>query len=113
MLQSVARLLKARGVLAFRMNTGTANFDGRVVKFGCPGMADILAFPRFGQNAIDEDGCEVKRRGTPHPLWIETKSSSGHQRRNQEIFELLVKAEGHAYLLIRSAAEVNDYLAQL
>ena len=37
--------LAAKGILAFRMNTGAMKLEKRFVRSGVPGMADVLACP--------------------------------------------------------------------
>jgi len=100
--RSVIELLKRVSILAFRMNSGAFSFEHkgkkRFFRAGCPGMADILAFPK-----VD---------GYPQPLWIEIKSSHGCQTREQELFQRLVESDGHTYLLARSAQEVYEWVKE-
>ena len=95
--RAVMELLKARGIMSFRMNAGDrfGSYKGRIWKItGHPaGTADILCL----------------RRGHA-PLWIETKSSTGKQAKEQFLFEKIVRAEGHYYLLVSSAEEVEEWL---
>jgi len=104
--RSVIELLKRLSILAFRMNSGkfALEYKGkqRFFRAGCPGMADVLAFP-WVKWSVD-----VK---APMPLWIECKSSRGKQSREQELFQKVVESKGHTYLLVQSAAEVYDWLA--
>ena len=106
--REVVRLLKSLGILAFRMNTGMAVAERggkrRVVRFGFPGMADLLVFPRLPALFA------VAGERIPVPLWLETKSSCGRQSREQAEFQRIVETEGHVYLLIRSAEELWKWL---
>lgn len=94
--------LATKGVLAFRMNTGAmaAQHNGRqrFMRFGIPGMADILAFE------------ETIPFSSTHPVWIEVKSITGKQSELQKSFEKQVKDHGHTYILARSVGDVISYL---
>lgn len=75
-------------VRAFRLNVGFAkDRRGRGVRFGVPGMADILVLvgPRY--------------------LWLEVKIPSGRQSPEQRAFESMVSELGGAYRLVRSVEE--------
>jgi hypothetical protein len=112
---SVQKLLKARGSLCFRMNS----FDQIIVEgkkrrriMGNPsGTADILVFgrQRWGEKS---SGGVVEKLYRIMPLWIECKSSTGKQSREQRQFQELVERENHTYLLVRSADELNSWLNQ-
>jgi hypothetical protein len=106
---AIVAVLKAHGILAFRMNAGAMGgiHKGKrwYVRFGFPGMADILAFP-LQIVALTPSG-PVR---APVPLWIECKSSRGKQKPDQEHFQLIVEQAGHTYLLARSASEVLDWI---
>jgi hypothetical protein len=95
--KQVLDYLAAKHILAFRMNTGMARFDGRFVKFGVKGMADILAFFR-GWN------------GEPVilPVWIETKAKDGRQSEYQKSFQALVESHGHRYIIARSIDDLGE-----
>lgn len=104
--RAVMDLLKARGIMSFRMNAGDrfGSYKGRTWKIaGHPtGTADILAFLPLG---VDYVGCHNQ-----FILWIETKSSIGKQSSEQIVFERMVKDQGHDYILARSAFDVQDWL---
>ena len=94
-LRSVRALLKARSLLHFRMNTGAMqNPRGQHVKFGYPGMADILCFPRG------------------KVLWIETKAPGKPLSKAQVEFCKLVVDEGHHYTRAQSAFDVASWLSE-
>lgn len=98
-MRSVKALLKARGVLSFRMQAGDrfGSYKGKVWRImGNPaGTADLLCF-YAGFN----------------PLWIEVKSSVGKQTPVQKQFQEIVERQGHIYLLARSASEVEAFLSE-
>lgn len=99
--------LAARGVLAFRMNSGamSGSHKGKrwFVKFGVPGMADVLAFVSpLGPG--DELMAEL-------PVWIEVKAPKGIQSDLQRSFQELVESHGHCYLLVRSLNELIEALS--
>lgn len=107
----IVAVLKAHGILAFRMNTGAmaGSHKGKpwYVRFGFPGMADILAFPL--QIAALTPSGPVR---APLPLWIECKSSRGKQNPDQEHFQLIVEQDGHSYLLARSVSDVLQWIKE-
>jgi len=91
LLKSALEYLELKRVLAFRMNTGAFKTDTRFVRFGVPGMADVLAFKQF--NNI--------------PCWLELKAPKGVQSALQKSFQQQVEAEGHVYAIIRSIEDLK------
>ena len=98
-LKQVSDYLLARRILHFRMQTGAhvASYRGRqrLIRYGTPGMADILAFTRKG------------------PVWVEVKSAAGQQSPDQAGFEKIVTDEGHEYVLARSYLDVEARLRSM
>lgn len=94
--RAILDYLAATGVMAFRMNTGAvkAEYNGRTrfMRFGVPGMADLVAFP------------------AGRVCWIECKSETGRQSPEQRSFQDQVQRHGHRYTLCRS---VDDVIAAL
>jgi hypothetical protein len=88
MLQQIllAHLNQIPGVWVWRANTGVARVEGRTVRFGLTGQADILGLVcgRF--------------------LAIEVKAPRGKQRPEQLHFEAQVTKHGGIYLLARDFA---------
>lgn len=86
--------LSAEHIWWRRMNSGMAvsEYQGRkrVIRYGSPGMADILAtFP---------DGvC----------CWLEVKSPTGKQTDDQVAFQMDVYCANHQYYLVRSLDDVK------
>lgn len=103
-LKAVLEYLTAKHILAFRTNTGAmkAEYNGkaRFIKFGTPGMADVLAFPPGIWRKVSQ----------PPILWIECKSSVGKQSDLQKSFQAQVEAEGHRYIVARSIEDVTAAL---
>lgn len=99
-LRSIKALLKARGILCFRMQSGDrfGSYKGKTWRImGNPsGTADILCF--------------IPKDGYPTPVWIEAKSSIGKQAPGQKQFQEIVEREGHSYLLVRSSQDVETWL---
>ena len=103
--------LAARHILAFRMNTGAMVSEykerKRFMRFGVPGMADVLAFvmersfPSYFTCATFD---------APRPLWIEVKSATGKQSELQKSFQRQVEGYGHTYILARSLEDVKNAL---
>lgn len=110
--KAILDYLAARRVMAFRMNTGAmkAEYNGkpRFMRFGMPGMADIVAF-RSRSRGVDDKGnwCEFQEI---IPLWIEVKAPTGKQSEIQKSFQQQVEAEGHRYVVARSIADVEAVL---
>lgn len=98
-LRAVEAFLKARGMLCFRMNSGATflSYKGkmRCIRGNPSGTADLLTF--IGSL----------------PVWAECKSSEGKQSEIQKQFQAMVEKEGHVYLLVRSAAEVEDWIQEI
>jgi|SRR6185437_13599688 len=110
--KAILDYLAARRVLAFRMNTGAmkAEYNGkqRFLRFGVPGMADIVAFP-LGTLFHASLGL-VGLPAVPSVLWIEVKAPTGKQSDLQKSFQKQVQAEGHKYIVARSIADVEAVL---
>ena len=107
-LRACLDLLAAERILAFRMNVGTMKIDERFIKFGIPGMADILAFVKH-EKWPGTDVCAW----TITPLWIETKSSRGRQRMIQKSFEQMVRAADHSYIVAQSSDDLWERIKRL
>jgi len=91
--------LAAKRIWRKRMNSGAilSSYKGkkRMIKFGEPGMADIVAWIKGGIGWV---------------IWIEVKNEKGQQSSEQEAFMREVRAEGHHYVLARSWDDVQAYL---
>ena len=98
---AILQWLAAEHILAFRMQVGAVKLDNRFVRFGTPGMADILAFPAWHD-------CGKARMGSV--VWIECKAEKGKQSELQKSFQAQVEREGHRYLLARSVDDVEAAL---
>lgn len=111
-LSEVLRLLKARGIFALRMQVGAARAvhkgRERYVRWGIPGMADVLAVPK-SRTGVDV-GSKFYEVKSFNPIWIECKTAKGKQSPAQREFQAVVEAEGHSYLIVRSAWELYDWL---
>jgi hypothetical protein len=96
--------LSAQRIWHIRLNTGamSGSHKGKrwFVKFGKPGMADILAYPRGPQY----------RRWEEVPTWIELKATKGKQSVEQLAFQDEVQEAGMSYVLARSLEEVQNAL---
>jgi hypothetical protein len=106
--RAILDYLAVKKILCFRMNTGAMSGEHRgkkwFMRFGVPGMADILAFPVI---QLPIDGYATKRIC---PVWIECKAPTGRQSALQASFEAQVVGEGHRYVLARSVSEVEAAL---
>lgn len=90
--------LAAKRIMAFRMNTGAVKTDARFFRFGVPGMADILAFPRWPSDSFR----------LSMPTWIEVKTKTGRQSELQRSFQKQVEDAGHRYILARDLDAVIE-----
>lgn len=115
---AITDFLAAEHVLHFRMNTGAmqGEHNGKkwFVRFGAPGMADLLAFKEvwcwWMQNS--EAGIHNDVRDLIHsitPVWIEVKKPGGKQSPNQKSFQKLVESHGHRYIL---ADSIDSFIEQ-
>jgi hypothetical protein len=85
-----------RGVSAWRSNTGAARFGDRFVRFGVPGVADILGvLPPSGRL-----------------LAVEVKGPGGRVRPSQRAFLDNVEAAGGLALVVRDVAELERALVE-
>lgn len=98
-LRAVMDYLAARHVFAIRMQTGAVKIDTRFVRFGIPGMADVLAFVNDNEPL-----------GSILPVWIECKTATGKQSELQQSFQSLVESHGHRYGVCRSIEDVDALL---
>lgn len=98
--RAVLDWLSVKGVLAFRMNVGVARYGKSYVKYGTPGMADVLAFPMMRSGFVSDEQWTM-------PTWIELKAAKGVQSDYQKSFQLQVECVGHAYILVRSIEELE------
>src|SRR5271170_1595408 len=99
-LNPIMDYLAARRILAFRNNTGAmmSTYKGktRMMRFGVPGMSDIVAYPSScAFNAV---------------YWIEVKAPRGKQSDLQKSFQKQVEEAGHVYLLAFSVDDVAEAL---
>lgn len=105
--QSLQRLvldwLQAKQILAFRMQTGAtlSSYGGkkRMIRYGVPGMADILAWRRHPTMV-----------GYSQAIWIELKAPEGRQTELQKSFQKQIEAQGHKYILARSLEDIEAVL---
>lgn len=108
MLAATLKALDRIVPLSFRMNTGLFHVDGRWIRTGKKGCADILTFARFMV-----DGCLL-----PVPVWIEVKRTGARKRgdrseKHQAMFKAQVEAMGHFYILADSATDAVEQLLAL
>lgn len=116
--KAILDYLAAKGILAFRMNSGAtlSSYKGktRMVRYGTPGMADVLAFPFKPERAYLRDNLPFEYGGTIFktivPTWIEVKAPKGKQSELQKSFQAQVEAHGHRYILASSLDAVIEVL---
>jgi hypothetical protein len=91
LLRAVMELLAAEHVFALRMQVGAMKVDNRFFRWGVPGCADIVAYPKNMGRKV---------------LWLECKAPNGVQSELQKSFQAKVEAEGHRYVVVRDVAQV-------
>jgi hypothetical protein len=101
-LRACLDVLAAEKIWHRRWNTGAVKDGKRFFRFGRKGDADILAIRRYFDQGAWRELLE--------PVWIETKATRGKQTADQREFQREVEAEGHTYLLVRDAAELQAWL---
>ena len=102
--------LQANHVLAFRMQTGASvsEYKGkkRMVRYGVPGMADVLAF-RVRYRGVDDQGVWCSFTEIT-PVWIECKAPDGKQSPLQKSFQAQVESHHHKYIVAYSLDDVIE-----
>lgn len=81
--------LTLQNIPAWRMNTGATRVGERFIRFGTPGMADIIGIYPGGRF-----------------LAVETKSPKGRLRPTQEVWLQRVRDAGGVALVVRSLEEL-------
>lgn len=107
-LRACLDLLAAEKIWHRRWNTGAVKAGKRFFRFGEPGDADILALPMIANTWCDYCAGDLEFQ----PLWIECKSDSGKQTKEQKEFELEVMNVGHKYLLVRDVDTLRNWLKE-
>ena len=88
-------LYLSRVGLAWVNQTGVAEADGRVIRFGFVGSPDVIGMVRgLGGRFIG----------------VECKTGSGTQSKPQRIFEATAQANGGIYILARDVEDVRNRL---
>lgn len=102
--------LAAQKIWHIRLNTGAMSgaHKGKrwFVRFGKPGMADILI---VGSCPVSIAG-ENRIRYWSQVAWVEVKAPKGVQSEDQKAFQKEVEAAGMTYILARSLEDVSDAL---
>lgn len=108
LLKQILDYLAAERIWAMRINTGAvvSEYKGRTRfhRYGRPGCADILAFPKIKRRSGSDDWF------LEPILWIECKTPKGKQSEMQKVFQGEVEAEGHTYIVARSLEDVKAAL---
>jgi hypothetical protein len=101
--------LAAKKIWHIRLNTGAmgGSHNGKrwFVRFGKPGMADILAV-----TSVVETVDDYTMFPKPVVAWIEVKAEKGKQSDDQKRFQEEVEREGMTYILARSLEDVTEIL---
>jgi len=101
--KSILEYLAVKRIWCRRMNTGavvaTHNGKSRMVRYGSPGMADIL--------------CTLFDYSSVIVVWFEVKAPKGKQSESQGEFQKEVESEGHKYFVVYSIEDVEKALQSL
>jgi len=107
----VASLNLIPGVDAIPMNTGEIHREGVHVKYGFPGMFDIMV--RSGRNPTQRWD---SNKGTIHvkeTLWIEVKTGTGRLSAVQVAFKEMITRWGDRYLVCRSVDDAEKAVGEI
>lgn len=116
-LKAVMDYLAAERIFSLRMNTGAivSEYKGkqRFMRFGVPGQADVLAFPKGEYlHSFDPHTTSWDVFRYVSPLWLEVKAENGKQSALQKSFQAQVEAEGHRYAVVRSVQDLKQALGR-
>jgi predicted RNA-binding protein YlxR (DUF448 family) len=89
-MNGIIQYLSIKGYLVFRMNSGAMKLEKRFLRFGYPGMADLL----------------MVHQG--RAIWIEVKDLKGKQSMLQHLFQRDVEKAGCYYMLATSIEDVMN-----
>lgn len=93
------RWIFAQGGYAWRNNSGAYKTpDGRYIRFGEPGAADILALHPGSNGRL---------------IAIECKSTTGRQKPEQRAWEAKIRQYGGVYILARSVDDLEAVKSQI
>lgn len=101
--RAILQFLALHHIPAWRMNSGAAKIGNRLVRFGSPGMSDILGI--HPSRPAHTYGGEIGRF-----LAIEVKSKFGRLRPAQAAFSQTVSQAGGLYLVVRHVDDVANAL---
>lgn len=101
--------LQAKGIMAFRMNVGAVKTQDRFFRYGVPGMADVLAFPKevIADGRWERSVLRTTDRFVCTPTWLEVKAPKGVQSGLQKSFQAKVESHGHRYVLVRCLEDLE------
>ena len=97
----VASLNRMPGVDAIPMNTGAAKIGKGFVRYGFPGMADVMA------------RILVKYYPPWQTLWLEAKTGTGRPSAVQIVFKEMVTRWGDRYLVCRSVDDAEKAVGEI
>ena len=97
--KAIMEYLTLKKIWHMRLNTGAmfGTHKGKrwAVRFGKPGMADILVTFGHGTTCF-------------RVVWLEVKNASGKQSEDQQNFQREVEHSGHFYRIVRSLDDVVE-----
>jgi len=103
--RAILQFLALHHIPAWRVNTGAAKIGGRFLRFGSPGMSDILGIRVVHATSLMKRPILVGRL-----LAIEVKTATGRVTPAQQAFLTLVNAHGGLAFVARSVEDVRKEL---
>ena len=91
----IMHYLSDKPLRIWRQNTGVARHNGRVVRYGIPGQADLSGILAGGVR-----------------LEIEVKTVKGRQSDAQKNWQKMIEKYGGVYILARSVDDVERYFME-
>ena len=109
------------GVMLWRNNVGAARTaDGRMVRFGQPGAADILGVVKRTlevRTVVNPDGFQphesLRRETVGQAIAIECKARGKKQSAAQRVWQAAFEAMGGVYVLAEKLSDAADGLQEL
>ena len=103
---AILAFLRAHHIPVWRMNTGATKIGGRFIRFGSPGMADILGI--WPKELTRVTGAKPLLEPFGRFLAIEVKSATGRLTPQQLAFKAQVELAGGFWCMARSVNEVAE-----
>ena len=107
---AILAMLKARGIPAWKVGSGAFKVDGRYVRMGQKGMADIIAIKSIGLIQLGPASAPGRETVVGQLVAIEVKSKVGKPTLEQRAFLDTVRKAGGIGIVARSCDDVVEAL---